>query len=230
MNEKNTMSDDSFIREVDEELRSDRVQEFWTKYGKLLIAGAVGIVLVTGGTKFYQYYTQQQAASAGDSFMEAVRLADGGKADEAISKLRELQEAGSPTYAALARMRAAAELAKKGELDSALSEYDAISATGSVDANLRDIARLRAGLILVDTGTAADVENRVGPLMAPGAPYRGSAREALALARFKAGDLESAHKLLTEIRSDEGTPRALGQRAQLMLELIAAKGGPKAGS
>ena len=48
------MSDDSFIREVDEELRSDRVQEFWNKYGKLVIGVAVAIVVVTGGYRFYE--------------------------------------------------------------------------------------------------------------------------------------------------------------------------------
>ena len=70
------MSDDSFIREVDEELRSDRVQEFWDKYGKLVIGVAVAIVVVTGGYRFYEYYTGQQAAEAGDAFMEAVTLSE----------------------------------------------------------------------------------------------------------------------------------------------------------
>ena len=39
------MSDDSFIREVDEELRSEQVQQVWQRYGKLIVGGAIAIVL-----------------------------------------------------------------------------------------------------------------------------------------------------------------------------------------
>ena len=36
-----SMSDDSFIREVDDEMRQDRLRALWERYGKLLIAVAV---------------------------------------------------------------------------------------------------------------------------------------------------------------------------------------------
>jgi len=49
------MSDDSFIREVDDELRTERVQNIWKKYGKLLIAGAAAVVIGTAGYRSYQY-------------------------------------------------------------------------------------------------------------------------------------------------------------------------------
>jgi len=39
------MSDDSFIREVDEELRHDRLKSIWDRFGNLLIGLAV-LVLV----------------------------------------------------------------------------------------------------------------------------------------------------------------------------------------
>ena len=221
------MSDDSFIREVDEELRSERVQNFWTKYGKLIIGGAVAIVLVTGGYRFYEYYTQQQAAKAGDAFMEAVRLSDEGKQDVALEKLKELETAGSPAYSALAKLRTASELAKKGDVKAAITSYDEVAELNGVDLNLRSIARLRAGALLVDNGSTTEVEARVGPLMGPGAPYRGSARELLALSYFGAGDLEKSSKLFGELVADQGTPATLKQRARLMLELIASQGGPK---
>jgi len=220
------MSDDSFIREVDEELRSDRVQDFWKKYGKLLIAGAAAVVVVTAGYRYYQYSSQQQAASAGDAFMQAVSLAEQGKADEAIGALEKMDGAGSPVYKVLAKLRTASELAKKGDTKAAISTYDAIAADGTADQNLRSIARLRAGVLMVDEGSVTDVESRVGPLMGPGAPYRGSAREAVALANYKAGDLSKAAKLFTEIRDDAALPRALAQRARLMLDLVASEGGP----
>ena len=39
------MSDDSFIREVNEELRQDQLHNLWKRYGALAIAAAVVVVL-----------------------------------------------------------------------------------------------------------------------------------------------------------------------------------------
>ncbi len=49
------------------------------------------------------------------------------------------------------------------------------------------MARLRAGLILVDTGTYEDVSKRVELLSTDDNALRYAAREALALAAWKAG-------------------------------------------
>lgn len=220
------MSDDSFIREVDEELRSERVQNLWNQYGKLLIAAAVSIVVGVGAYVGYQKYSDNLAAQAGDAFMKAVRLAETGKTDEALAAFGEIAKDGSPAYKALAQMRSAAELSKQGKQTEAVAAYDAVAQMGGADENLKAIARLRAGAILVDEGSVTEVQARVGPLSGPGAPYRASAREYLALAHYKAGDLEQAAKLFNEIRTDSGTPRAMSQRVLLMLELIASRGGP----
>ncbi|MEP0942729.1 MAG: tetratricopeptide repeat protein [Rhizobiaceae bacterium] len=220
------MSDDSFIREVDEELRSDRFQEFWSKYGKLVIGGAVAIVLATSGYRFYEYYTGQQAASAGDSFMEAISLSENGKRDEAIAALEKLEVGSGDAYSALALMRGASELAEAGDAEGAVKKFDAIANDPGADENLKAIARIRAAMLLVDSGTVADVESRVSPLSAPGAPYRASAREALGLAYYKAGDLENAFKQFKSLVEDNETPAGLAQRTRIILDVIASKGGP----
>ena len=220
------MSDDSFIREVDEELRSEQVQQVWQRYGKLIVGGAIAIVLAVGAYRYYHYYTAQQAATAGDAFMSAVELAESGKVDEALAALETIEKESTPAYQALAGMRRAAELAKQGKSTDAIAVYDAIAGNNAIEQNLRAIARLRGGLLTVDVGSVSDVLSRITPLLGPGALYRNSAKEALALAHYKADELEKAAKLYAEIRNDSETPRALGGRATLMLELIASQGGP----
>jgi len=220
------MSDDSFIREVDEELRTERVQDFWKKYGKVLIVIAAVIVIATAGYRYYEYYTSQKAAEAGDAFIAAVELADQGKQDEALAAFAKLESQESPTYKIMALMRGASELVSKGEVAEAVKKFDAVASSADADENMKAIARIRAGMLLVDTGTVTEVEARVGPLSGPGAPYRASAREAIGLAYFKAGDLENAFKQYEALSKDVETPRALMQRVRIMLDLIAARGGP----
>ena len=220
------MSDDSFIREVDEELRSDRVQDFWNKYGKIVIGAAAAIILVTGGYRYYEYYTGQQAAAAGDAFMEAVTLSDDGKRDEAIAALDKLELGSNKAYQTLALMRGASERAEAGDADGAVTKFDSIANDSAADENLRAIARIRAAMLLVDSGTVADVEKRVSPLTAPGGPYRASAREALGLAYYKVGDLENAFKQFNSLVGDNETPPSLAQRMRIILDVIASEGGP----
>ncbi|MEM8750002.1 MAG: tetratricopeptide repeat protein [Pseudomonadota bacterium] len=220
------MSDDSFIREVEEELRSERLRSFWSQFGNYIIAAAVIIILAVAGTRYYQYTQAQEAAANGDAFMDAVRLAENEKRDEALAALSDIQENGPPAYQAMASLRAAAELAQKDDSAGALALYDQVIASANVDENLKAVARLRAGMLLVDTGTVKDVEDRVNALAAPGAPYRASAREALGLAYYKAGDLEKAFQQFDAILSDTESPSNVRERSTILLSLIASKGGP----
>lgn len=220
------MSDDSFIREVDEELRTERFQDFWNRYGKLVIGVAVAIVVVTGGYRYYEYTTKTRAAENGDAFMAAVQLALDGKTDDSLAALSALEGQESKAYQSLALLRSGAELAKKGDAEEAVKKFDAVAQDGSAEENLRSIARIRAAMLLVDSGTVTEVEGRVGPLTAPGAPYRASAREALGLAYYKAGDMDNAFKQFNSLAEDEETPQALAQRTRIMLQLIASQGGP----
>lgn len=224
------MSDDSFIREVDEELRSERFQNFWRSYGKLVIAAAVAIIVGIAAYNYYIYSKATEAAASGDAFIAAVKLAEEGKSDEAIAAFSALEKGSNKTYQSVARLRAAAELQKTGKVQEALKQYDALAGDNAADINLRSIARIRAGLLLVDTGTVTEVEARVGPLSAPGGAYRSSAREAIGLAYYKAGDLDNAFKQFDELQKDRGTPQAMQQRVRIMLDVIASQGGPVAGS
>lgn len=223
------MSDDSFIREVEEELRNERLKEFWARFGKYVIALAVLIVVGTASYRFFQWYQYDQASKAGDAFMSAVRLSEENKPDEAIAALKAIGAESTTTYKGLANLRLAAELAKKGESQAAIDAYDAVAADGSLDQNMRSIARIRAGMLLVDHGTVADVESRVSQLAGPTAPYRFAAREAMGLAYLKAGDLTKAHGQFTELAGDPATPQNQQRRVQIMLALIASRGGPRTG-
>ena len=65
-------NDDSFIREVNEELRSDQMKGAWRRFGRYLIALAVLIVLGTVGFKVYQYWDDNASSSTGDQFLAAM--------------------------------------------------------------------------------------------------------------------------------------------------------------
>ena len=216
--------DDSFIREVNDELRSDQVRLVWTRFRSVIIGIAVLIVLGTIGKVSYEYWDESSASASGDAFLSAMRLAGENKPDEALAALTALEKDGYGSYPLLARMRAATILQQKGDAAGAARAFSDIGKDTSVNEAVRDAAKLRAAYILVDTGAYADVSAEAEALAVPGNGMRHSAREVLGLAAYKAGDFAKAKDWFQQIADDQQAPSNVSNRAQIMLDLIASSG------
>jgi len=217
------MSD--IFREVDEDLRHEQYKRLWDRFGPYVIGIAVLIVAITAGWRLWEYWQMRAAEATGDRFVAALALADEGKHEEAIAALGEVAADGSGLYPVLADFRVAAEKAATGDTEGAVEAFDAIALASRTPDTIKPIARLRAALILVDTASLADLEDRVGDLAATGEPWRHSAREILGLAAWRVGDMETARKYYEQIVSDQEKPADLQTRAQFMLALIQARAG-----
>lgn len=219
------MSDDSFFREVSEELRQDRVRALWTRFGKWIIAAVVLVILLTIGYVVWERWQAAAANASGDRFLAAIDLAAAGETEEAIAQLQALADEGYGAYPALAAMRIGTIRHAAGEDQAAVEAFDRIAADESVPQPIRDMAAVRAAYVLVDSGTLEEVRARVEGLSGDSEPLRFAAREALGLAAWKAGDMEAARGYFTALRDDQATPSGIAGRARLMLDVIAAREG-----
>lgn len=218
------MSDDIFIREVNEEIRQDKAKALWDRFGPIVLGLAIVIVVGTAAWVGYEYWREGRSGDAGDAFAQALALATEGKNDEALAALEKLEADGHGAYPVLARLRSATVLAAKGDLAAAVAAFDAVAADGSIPMSIRDMARLRAGYMLVDTGSYADVSQRVAQLSSETNPLRSSAREALGLSAWKEGKGSDALKQFEQIAADDSAPRGTRERAATMIELIRGSG------
>ena len=218
------MSDDSFFREVNQELRQDQAKALWERYGIAIISVAVAVVLATSAYVAWEYWSTSRANSSGDAYSQALTLAQEGRVDEANAALADLEANGYGSYPVLARLRSATLLSEAGDHAAAVEAFDRVSADNGVPASIRDMARLRAGLLLVDHGSYDDVSRRVEALAVETNTFRHTAREALALSAWKEGRLADAQELFSQITDDEGAPASTRQRAELMSELIRGSG------
>jgi hypothetical protein len=211
------------FKEVDEDLRRDQLRKLWDQFGPYVIGVAIFIVVATAGFRGWEYWQEKQAQATGDRFLAALDLANQGKHEDAIAALKAIEANGSGRYPVLAGFRVASEMAATGDTNGALTEYDAIAARGDMSDSIKALARLRAGALLVDTVSLADLEQRLGDLAATGNVWRHNARELLGLAAWRIGDYDAARKYFDEINNDQEAPADLRQRAQVMLSLIAAR-------
>jgi len=139
-----------FFREVDEELRNDRMRNIWKNYGKYIIAAIIFIVVATGAYRFYIYWVDQQSAVSGDQYLQALELAREGDEAGAQAILSKLEKDGYSGYPILARFKAAGIVLASGDKAQAIKAFDELAADSSIPADLRDFARLQAGVASVD--------------------------------------------------------------------------------
>ena len=119
----------------------------------------------------------------------------------------------------LARLRAAGELASH-DPQAAVKLYDDLSADRSVGASERELAKVRAAGLLLETAGYPAILERLEAAAAPEATFRHTARELLALSAWRANDTTAARKWLDLIANDGDTPQGMRSRAEALQALL----------
>ena len=205
--------------EVDEDVRRDQLKKLWDQYSIYIVAGALLIIAAVGGWRGYQYLEARRAAEAGAAFDKAVELSEQNKHTEAEAAFNDLAAKAPSGYRMLARLRAAAEAANR-DPQGAAKLYDDIAGDRSVAAAERDLARIRAAGLLLETTSYPNMLQRLEPATAPGATFRHTARELLALSAWRANDTAAARQWLDQIANDGETPPSLRSRAEALQGLL----------
>ena len=221
------------FHEVDEEVRRDQLKKLWDRYSIYVIALAVLIVGGIGAWRGYEYWVAQKAAAAGAAFEAAADLSQQGKHAEAEAAFAKVAAEAPAGYRVLARLRAAAELSADKRAE-AVKAYDDIANDSSLDSNWRDLASVRAGLLLADSAPLAEMQRRLDALAEPGRSYRHTARQLLALSAWRNKDIAATQRYVDMMIADAETPRrpmlrsAIGEGdvtfVDMMTALLAAAG------
>ena len=205
--------------EVDEEVRREQLKKLWDKYSLYIIAGMILIIAAVGGWRGYQYLEAKKAAEAGAAFDKAVELAEANKHAEAEAAFADLVAKAPFGYRTLSRLRLAAEIANR-DAPAAAKMYDEIAADRSVGVADQDLARIRAAQLLLESASYPNMKERLEAAAAPGATFRHTARELLALSAWRANDAAAARQWLDMIANDGETPPSLRSRAEALQALL----------
>lgn len=212
---------DMLAREIEEELRRDRLLKLWDQYGTYILAAALAVVLGVGGYKFYESRKAQANEIASTRYIVGLRDFAMNKPGEAQKALEDLVANAPAGYATLSRLRLAAFDQGSGNVAEALSAYEDIAKDSSVDPILAGYAQLQIAQLKLETASFTDLKNRLTPLSADKSPWRYSARELLGLAAYKAGNVAEARNHFQRLVADRGGPPGVAERARTMLAVIA---------
>lgn len=215
------MSD--IFQEVEEDVRKERYEQLWKKYGNYVIAAAVVLVIVVGGYQAWSAYDTNQRQAVSDQFEAALIVAQSGKAADAEAQFAELSESGYTGYATLSKFNLAGVYLAQGKRDPAVALLREL--TESSDDVVSSVARLRLAWLEADARPRTEIQTILEPLTAAENPWRFAAAEVLAYSELKSGSRPQAENDFLNLSQEPLAPPGLRQRASAILAYLKANPG-----
>ena len=212
---------DPLLREIDEELRHERLAKLWQRFGNWIIGAGVAVVVVVAGHQGWKSHQVSQREQAAARYTAAVRLAAGNSAAEAEKAFALLAPSAPAGYAMLARFREAALAARQGDPTRAASLYRRLAADGGLDNSYRELALLQAAYAVADSADPQALRAEIARLAQADSPWRHLARELSALLSLRAGEREAAREEFRRLAEDAAASATLKAR---VAEIVAALG------
>lgn len=208
---------DSFIDEVTEEVRRDRLYAMFRKYGWI---GGLLVLGIVGGAAYVEWEKSKAVARAegfGEAMLDALDV--GGTAE------RRAAMAAVPadgTQAALKALMLASDPA--GDLPQskaeALAALEALIADASQPEIYRDMATLRRVMVAGADLPLADRRAALEGISAPGRAFRVMAAEQLAYLMIEEGKAEGAIAALSALMQDQEATQGVRARAAQMITAL----------
>jgi hypothetical protein len=213
--------------EVDEELRAERAQQLFKRYGGVIFGAALLIVVAAAAWQGWRWYQARQDQAAAVQYLTAMTLADATAAGTsaanraaAIAAFDKLTATAPEGYRTLARLRDAALKADAGDLTGATALWDQVAADNAADPLLRDLASLLWAEHQIDHGDPALLESRLKALTAPDNVWHALAEEQLALLDLRVGKTDQAKTTLRRLAQDTTAPSGVRGRAGGLLNRL----------
>ena len=204
---------ETFLREVDENLRRDRMHEFGKRYGGWVVGAVVLFLALSGGFIYWKHLREQRSQEQVERFAQTIRDIGTGNMAAAPQQLDEISGSSSKAVRATALFTRAALALQQSDVKLAIAKYREIAEDDSLPAPYRDAGLIRQTALEFDSLQPQQVITRLQPLTKPGDPWFGSAGEMTAIAHLKQGQRAQAGQLFAAIAKDTGVPDSMRERA-----------------
>jgi hypothetical protein len=217
---------ETFLREVDENLRRDRARDFAKEYGSWLIGALILFLAASGGWIYWQQYRVQRSEKQVEELAQIYTDIGSNTIGTAPQKLDTLARSGKKGVRASALFTRAALAIQQNDHKLAVATYKEIAADGSLPKAYRDAALIRQTALEFDSLEPADVIARLEPLAKPGNPWFSSAGEMTAMALIKQGKKPEAGLLFAAIAKDKSVPEGSRARSVHVASSLGVDAGP----
>jgi len=204
---------DTFVKEVDENLRRDQMRDFFRDNGGWIVAGVILFLAISGGMIWYQQHRVQRAEAEVEQLAQVYKDIGDGNTSKVPQQLDDLSDSGSKAVRASALFTRASFAVQQNDEKLAIATYKKIRDDSSLPDAYRDAALIRETALEFDQLQPQQVIAQLEPLAKPGNPWFGSAGELTALALIKQGNKQQAGQLFATLAKDKDVPDGIRNRA-----------------
>lgn len=208
------------FHEVEEDIRHERYAALWKKYGNIVIAVAISIVLSVAGYRAWQVYDLNRREDFSQRFEAAHQLAAAGDMAQAEAAYAVLVADAPGGYAPLVKLHQASVMREQGREDDALATLREV--VNDADPLLSASTRMRIAWMQVDSAPRAEIAALLAPLSGPDSPWRLAAAEVLAYKELQSGNHAQAIVQYESLAADPATSENLRQRASAIAQHLRA--------
>ena len=206
-------TNESFIREVDENLRRSQAEDFFRRWGGWVIGAALLLLAATAGLLYWRNHRAEVAADQSEKLAAVISDIGAGNTGTVPQRLAEIERQGTDEWAGLAQMTGAALALQGGNRAQAIAGYRAVAANDDQPQGVRDAALVRGTALEFDQLKPEEVIARLQPLARADNPWFGSAGEMTALAMLKQNRRTEAGRLFAAVAAKKELPSSLRSRA-----------------
>ncbi|WP_103333379.1 hypothetical protein [Pseudotabrizicola formosa] len=212
---------DSFIQEVTEEVRRDRLYSYFRRYGWIPALIVLAVVGGTAWTEWSKARDAEQAQAFGDSVLDALDLGGAEARQQALASV----PADGAQKAVLSLLLASDPTQDRA---ASLAALESLAADTSQPQSYRDLAVLRRVILAGSDLPLADRRALLDPVAAPGRAFRPLALEQLAYLLVEEGNTDAAISALQALTQDQQAPAGLRGRAGQMIVALGGETAPAA--
>lgn len=211
---------DSFIDEINEDLKHENLKKIWDKYGLYIIIFVIAAIAAAVSFESIKAWRIRHHQDVSNVYAYAQNLKEMGKYEESNKVLADLQKNGGGIYADIAEMQIANNLVLQNKVSDAIAIYEKMAANKDLNPQVREVAILKLASFKLDNAPAAEIETLLTPVINNNPNWAPIAKSMLAMLAVREKDLNKAKALYEEIASDSNSPDSLKVKAQDMVAVL----------
>lgn len=209
------MSDEAFLREVDEEYRRDQAARLVQRYGRWIVGAVVVLLAALAGFLYYQHQAQEAAGRRGIDYDTALQSFDRGQPAQGLAGFGKLAAQKTDGYSAMARIAEGNDLLGRRDTKAAITKFAEVANNSAYPQPYRDLALIRQTAAEFDALPPQTVIDRLKDLANPNSPWLGTAGEMVAAAYLKTGNRAEAGRRYAQLaQAGEEVPQSIRARAR----------------
>lgn len=215
-----TAADDILFQEINEELKQEKMRNFWKKYG--ILATVVVIAALTFAVSFesIKAWQNKKAQTWSDAYAYAYNLQIQGKYDESIAVFKDIEQQNGGIYRDIAQMQIANVLLEQAKNDEALTVLTALVNNPDANVSIQNMAIFKLASYKLDNAPREEVEALLNRLIIDNGSWVNVAKEMKAMLEIREGNLSQALEIYNDILNNNELSDTLKSRVQDMISVL----------